>query len=432
MTRTALLFLLLAVTASTAVSADVTAFVGAHVIPVDGPEIDEGVVLVEDGRIKAVGPTSDIDVPGNATVVECAGKVIMPGLVCTHSHIGGWGGGDKSDPIAPEARILDAINVRDSGFMRARAGGLTSLNIMPGSGLLLSGQTLYVKLRESETVEGMAYLDDDGAMLGGIKMANGTNSRGKPPYPGTRSQSAALVRQRYIQAQEYLEKIDRADGDASKLPSRDLGLEALGRALRGEVIVHHHTHRHDDIMTVLRLREEFGLRVVLHHVSEGWRVADLIAAAEVPCSLIIVDSPGGKLEAVNLAFDTGAILADAGVDIAYHTDDWITDSRYFLRMAAMGVRGGLSREKALESVTLAGARMLDLEERIGSLTRGKDADLVVLSGDPFSVYTRVEQTWIEGTRVFDLDDPDQRLYAEGGFGATHDQDVYLCCQGGHQ
>lgn len=192
-------------------------------------------------------------------------------------------------------------------------------------------------------------------------------------------------------------------------------------------MVHHHTHRHDDIMTVLRLAREFGYRVVLHHVSEGWKVAEQIAAAEVPCSIILLDSPGGKLEAIDLIFTTGGVLERAGVAVAFHTDDGITDSRLFLRMAALGVRAGMSRGAALEAVTLAGARMLDLQDRIGSLRPGKDADFVVLSGDPFSVYTQVLETWVEGVKVFDRSDPKDRLYAVGGYGAGHGQTPYHCC-----
>ena len=197
--------------------------------------------------------------------------------------------------------------------------------------------------------------------------------------------------------------------------------------LEGTRMVHHHTHRHDDIMTVLRLAREFGYRVVLHHVSEGWKVAEQIAAAEVPCSIILLDSPGGKLEAIDLIFTTGGVLERAGVPVAFHTDDGITDSRLFLRMAALGVRAGMSRGAALEAVTLAGARMLDLQDRIGSLRPGKDADFVVLSGDPFSVYTQVLETWVEGVKVFDRSDPKDRLYAVGGYGAGHGQTPYHCC-----
>jgi imidazolonepropionase-like amidohydrolase len=180
-------------------------------------------------------------------------------------------------------------------------------------------------------------------------------------------------------------------------------------------------------MTVLRLAEEFGFRVVLHHVSDGWLVADEIAEAGAEVSAILVDSPGGKHEAVGVRFDTPGILEAAGVRTVVHTDDWITDSRIFLRMAAFAVRGGMSRQGALEAVTLAGAEMLDIEDRVGTLTPGKDADLIVLSGDPFSVYSVVEQTWVEGALAFDRSDPDDRLSALGGYGAAQDTEPYFCC-----
>jgi imidazolonepropionase-like amidohydrolase len=185
--------------------------------------------------------------------------------------------------------------------------------------------------------------------------------------------------------------------------------------------VHFHTHRADDIMTVLRLQKEFGFRVVLHHVSEGWKIADEIAKAGVPCSIIVIDSPGGKLEAVNLILGNGAALERAGVLTAFHTDDYITDSRLFLRSAALAVRAGMSRDKAIYALTMAGARMLDLQNRVGSLEVGKDADFIVLSGDPFSVYTHVMETFVEGKKVFDRANPEDKLYATGGYNAGREQ-----------
>jgi len=403
------------------------AFRGAQIIPIAGEPIESGTLVVQGGKIVAVGPADSVQIPADAETIEAGGKVIMPGLICTHSHIGGIGGADGSAPIQPGIRIYDSLNVRDPGFRRAVAGGLTTLNIMPGSGHLLSGQTVYVKLRPADTVSDLFYLDADGKPMGGMKMANGTNSMRDAPFPGTRAKSAQLVREQYIKAREYGEKLKRAAGDPEKMPDRDLAMEGLLEVLAGKRIVHHHTHRQDDIMTVLRLKEEFGFRVVLHHVSEGWLVADEIAKADVPCSIILVDSPGGKLEAVNLIFETGGILERAGVLTAFHTDDWITDSRVFLRSAALGVRAGMSRRAALKALTLAGAQMLDLEKRIGSLEPGKDADFILLSGDPLSVYTKVEQTWVEGERVFDRSDPDDHLMAVGGYGAGEDIEPYLCC-----
>lgn len=442
------------------VLAEPVLFAGGTVYTVAGDgvgEIERGYVLVNGSTIVAVGEGDPPAVIAEGSrVIDCAGKVLMPGLVDTHSHVGGISGADGSGPIQPGVRVWDSLNVRSSGFRRALAGGLTTLNIMPGSGHLSSGQTIYAKLRffpETDehpamprSIRDVMIRDADGRMMGGLKMANGTNSIREPAangFPGTRSKSAFLVRQRFIKAQEYAAEWEahRAKaraGEESTAPARDLHLETLVRVMEGEVIVHHHTHRADDIMTVLRLADEFGFRVVLHHVSEAWKIADEIAAYEgvpgpngepwgAPCSVILVDSPGGKLEAVDLIFETGGVLEKAGVKVAMHTDDWITDSRLFNRMAALAVRAGMSREAAIRSLTIEGARMLDLGDRVGSIEPGKDADLVVLSGDPLSVYTKVEQTWVEGVRVFDRSDPDDLFYAEGGYGAGRDTEPYFCC-----
>lgn len=397
--------------------AQLRAFVGARLIPIDGPEIADGVLLIEDGRIQALGRRGDVSVPGGFERIELGPEsVILPGLVDTHSHVGEVSGGDRSGPIQPDARALDSIDVRSSGLRRALAGGITTVNVMPGSGHLISGQTIYLKLRPGASVNDLVYRFDDGSPAGGLKMANGTNSMRDAPFPGTRAKSAALVRAQYIKAQEYRDKLAAARKDEDR-PARDLGLEALVEVLSGQRVVHFHSHRHDDLMTAIRLRDEFGFRMVLHHTSEAWRVADEIAAAGVPVSLIGIDSPGGKLEALELLAESAPALERAGVQVAFHTDDWITDSRYFLRMAALAVRAGMSREAALRAMTLTGAEMLDLGDRVGSLTPGKDADFVILSGDPFSVRTRVLETWVEGQRRFDLDDPQDRLVAEGGFKA---------------
>ena len=421
--------LMLCLTFSASISAaDVQAFVGARIVPVSSEVIEEGTLLVRDGKIEQVGPVKDVIIPDGAMRIDVTGKTIIPGLICTHSHIGWGGGGDSSEPIQPECHTLDSVDVRSASFMRARAGGLTLVNQMPGSGHLISGRTTYLKLRDGGTVEDLLVHDASGWPMGGLKMANGTNSQRSAPFPGTRAKSASLVRQAYVKAQEYQAKIARAAGDPEKMPERDLRMEALVEALEGKRIVHHHTHRHDDILTVLRLKKEFGFEVVLHHVSDAWKVAGEIAAADAACSLIVVDSPGGKLEARDIKLENGAVLEKEGVNVAFHTDDWITDSRLFLRSAALGVRAGMSREGALRALTLSGAEMLGLADRTGSLAVGKDADFAVLSGDPFSVYTQILQTWVEGKQVFDRTNPEHLLFAIGGRGAGDDT-AYNCCGG---
>lgn len=411
----------------------VHAFVGGMVIPIEGKPIQNGAVLFQKGKILSLGEAATTVLPEGAIVIDLGGKVIMPGLVDTHSHIGGGSGGDQSSALNPDIRILDAINVREETFKKALAGGITTVNVMPGSGHLMSGQTAYLKLRQATTIEEMLFCSDvRSGICGGMKMANGTNSMREKPFPGTRAKSAAMVRQLFRKAEDYKAKKEAAAGNPEKMPKRDLDMEPLLEILEGKRIVQHHTHRHDDILTVLRLAREFNFRVVLHHVSEAALVAKEIAEAKVPCSIIMIDAPGGKLEAVGLRLETAAILEKAGVDVAFHTDDAITDSRLFVRSAALAVRAGMSREKALEALTLAGARMMDLSGRVGSLSPGKDADFAIFSGDPLSVYSHLEHTWVEGRKVWDRSNPDDRKFAVGGFDVFRPFSDLDLCEGGEE
>jgi len=412
------LFLIALISFSSFPQTQPTVFINAKIYSISGETFKNGYLLIRNRKIIEVGSMEDSPAGKEDIIVyDVKDKVIMPGLVDTHSHIGEGDGGDRSSTTHPDVRILDAVDPMSDTFKKAIAGGITTVNVMPGSGHLMSGQTVYLKMRKNaKTINDMLFCDDIlNGICGGLKMANGTNSLGSPPFSGTRSKSASIVRQLFIKAQEYKEKIKSATGDPEKMPKRDIGMETLIQVLEGKRIVQFHTHRADDILTVLRLKDEFGFKVVLQHVSEGWKVAEEIAAANVPCSIIMIDSPGGKLEAINLSYKTGAVLEQAGVNVAFHTDDWITDSRLLLRSAAFGVRAGMSEAKSLEALTLAGARMLGLDDRIGSLTPGKDADFIILSGEPLSVYTKVEQTWVEGEKVFDRSNPEDKKYAVGGY-----------------
>ncbi len=407
-----------------------TAYINARIIPVVGQPIEQGVLLVQNGKITAVGDARTVRLSADVQTVDLQGKTIMPGIVDTHSHIGEGAGADGSAPIQPEVRLLDSLNVRAASLQRAQAGGLTTVNVMPGSGHLNSGQTLYIKLRDDAVaIEDLLIYDQSGRYAGGIKFANGTNPirAGGGAFPGTRAKSAALVREQFYKAREYRDKVRRAGTDASKLPPRDLAMEALVELLDGKRVIHFHTHRHDDILTVIRLQKEFGFKVVLQHVSEAWKVADEIAKANLPSSIILIDSPGGKLETMEVSYTNGAALEKAGALVGFHTDDYITDSRLLLRSAGLAVRAGMSREKAIYGLTMAGAKMLELDSRIGSLETGKDADFVVLSGDPLSVYTHVLQTYVEGKKVFDRTDPKDYIIAVGGAGANNDRLVHIDC-----
>jgi imidazolonepropionase-like amidohydrolase len=392
------------------------AFKGGKIITVAGQQIENGVLVVQKGKIVAVGAANQVKIPKGAVEVDMTGKVLMPGLVDTHSHLGEGSGGDGSSALHADVRIIDGINPISDSFKRALAGGITTINVMPGSGHLMSGQTVYLKMREGNTIGDLTFCDDViNGICGGMKMANGTNPMKASPFPGTRAKSAAMVRQLFLDAQSYNNKIKAAKGKADKMPEAKPQLDPLVEVLNGTRIVHFHTHRYDDILTAIRLQKEFGFKLVLHHVSEAWKAADEIAKAGVAASIITLDSPGGKTEAVEIDNSNGAALEKAGVLTAFHTDDGITDSRLFIRNVSLAVRAGMSRDKAIEALTIAGAKMLELDNRVGSLEKGKDADFIVLSGDPFSVYTKVEQTWVEGKKRFDLSNPEDKKFATGGY-----------------
>ena len=399
------------------------AFTGALIYPIAGPPVQGGVLVVQKGKIVSVGAAGSM-IPAGAEVIDATGKVIMPGMVDSHSHLGGPQGGDASAALNPDARAMDAVNPTSDGFKKALAGGITTINVMPGSGHLMSGQTIYIKMREGKIIEDLLIINEKG-LYGGLKMANGTNPMRSTPgaFPGTRAKSAAMVRELFIKAQEYKKKIDKAGKDESKMPERDLRMESLVEVLNGKRVVHFHTHKANDVLTAIRLSQEFGFKPVLHHVSEGWKVAKEIAAAGLASSIITIDAPGGKMEAMNVSLNTGAALEKAGAAVGFHTDDGITDSRFFIRSAALMVRVGMSRAKALEGLTLAGAKMLDLGTRVGSLEKDKDADFIILSGDPFSIYTRVEQTWVEGIKRWDISKPADKAFLTGGY------DVYSPIRG---
>jgi imidazolonepropionase-like amidohydrolase len=401
---------------------------GAQILPMTGPAIAQGVLVIREGKIVAVGALGKVQIPVGANVEDASGKIIMPGIVDSHSHIGidgsptvsdGQDANESSGPVQPALRALDAIDPMDPNIRMASAGGITTANIMPGSGNVMGGQTAYVKLRGS-TIEQMLI---PGA-IGGMKMANGTNPKGygrRGQAPMTRMEEAALARGIYQKAQQYKAKWDAytkaaAAGDkTAKEPDRDMGLEAVVQVLDGKRIVHNHTHRADDVMTVLRLADEFHYRVVVHHGTESCDVADELAKRHIGVSYTMIDAPGGKPETINVSMSCPARLEKAGVKVAFNTDDPITNSRLLLRSAALAVRGGMSEDAALKGLTIYPAEMLDLQSRVGSLEVGKDADFIVLSGAPLSVYTHVLETWIEGEKVFDRSNPVDLRYATGGF-----------------
>jgi imidazolonepropionase-like amidohydrolase len=420
----------LAVTPALRAADPTTAYVNATFFPSGGARpVERGQLWVKGGKVVGVYPADKPRADG-VTVVDLKGATVIPGLVDTHSHIGIYpkpsvpahaDGNEMSGPVQPGLRALDAVWPGDPGIRMATAGGVTTVNIMPGSGNVIGGATLYAKLRGG-TVEEMRVtgkLADGTEVLGGLKMANGENPKGygrtKQQAPFTRMKVASLQREQFVKAKEYLAK-----REAGEKVERDIGMENLCEVLQKKRTVHFHCHRADDLMTAVRLSEEFGFELVLQHASEAYRIADILAAKKIPVSLTLVDSPGGKAETMGLLEENAATLAKAGVPVTINTDDFITESRFYLRTASMAVRGGMSEADALNAVTLTAAKLLHLDHRIGSLEAGKDADFVVLSGPPFSVYTKVLSTYIDGKPVFDATDEAQRGYRDGGFALPRD------------
>lgn len=404
------------------------AFVGATIHTMaDNSPIEEGTLIVKDGKIVEVLPKGKL---GNDRavdeVIDLKGMVIIPGLVDTHSHIGIYpkpsvpahsDGNEMSGPVQSGIRALDAIWPGDPGIRMANAGGVTTANIMPGSGNVIGGQTLYVKLH-GNVIDDMRIngkRDDGTPVLGGLKMANGENPKGygkrKQQAPFTRMKVAALQREQFVKAQKYMKDRKEKPDDTPI----DLMLEPLVEVLEKKRTVHFHCHRADDIMTAVRLSEEFDFELVLQHATEAYRVKDILAEKKIPVSLTLVDSPGGKAEVMGLLEENAAVLEKAGVSVTINTDDFITESRYYLRTGAQAVRGGMSENAALKTLTINAAKLLHLDHRLGSLEKGKDADFVILSGAPFSAYTKVQQTWIDGKKIYDVSNDVDRAYYNGGW-----------------
>jgi imidazolonepropionase-like amidohydrolase len=425
-------FLLALTSADADAPADGTyVFKGARLLPVTGPPIDDGILVIRGKKIVAVGKADEMKIPDGATVIDVTGKTIIPGLVDTHSHLGVYSrpnvsansdGNEGSGPVQSGIRALDAVLPDDPGIRMALAGGVTTANIMPGSGNVIGGQTIYVKLR-GRTVEEMQIVPGD--VLGGLKMANGENPKrfnfeGRKAAPATRMKVAALQREQFVKARDYQRqwaafRKKKEENKEATAPDTDLSLEPLVEVLERKRTVHFHSHRADDLMTAVRLSEEFGFELVLQHVTEGYRVADELARRKIPASLTLIDSPGGKPEVAGLLEENAAILEKAGVLLAINTDDSITESRFFLRSGALAMRGGMPEDAALRALTINPAKMMHLDGRLGSLTAGKDADFVVMSGPPLSVYSKVLETYIDGVKVFDRSRELDWSYQTGGF-----------------
>ena len=381
------------------------AIVGGRVIPVAGAPFEDGVVLLADGRIEAAG--RDVRVPEGVERVEAAGKVVLPGLVDAHVHLGvheeadGWAGQDTNemtDPVTPHVRALDAINPADLGFADALAGGVLTVNVNPGSGNPIGGQTAAVRCA-GRSVDEMVLRAPSG-----MKSALGENPKKvygeRKQFPSTRLGTAAAIRDALVKTANYLAKRDR-DGDEPA--ERDLRWEALGLVLAGEIPWRQHCHRADDIATALRLADEFGYRLVIDHGTEAVLLADRLAERGVPVLIGPLLTSRSKVELRNRSLANPGRLAAAGVELGIITDHPVVPVHLLHVQAALAVREGLDPAAALRAVTLTPARVLGLDDRLGSLEPGKHATLCLWSGDPLDARSRVETAWIEGRQVYGVD-----------------------------
>jgi imidazolonepropionase-like amidohydrolase len=387
---------------------DTVAIVGGRVVPIEGEPIEDGTVLLRGGKIAAVG--RDLDVPADAERVDAAGKWVLPGFVEAHAHVGlteeaeGWAGQDNnelSDPVTPGVRAIDAVNPADMGFRDAVSGGVLAVNVTPGSGNAIGGQTAAIKTW-GRTVDDMVLREP-----AGMKSALGENPKSvygeRKKAPMTRLGTAAVIRSAFVEATNYLARLSAAE-EEGRPPERDLNLEALVGVLRREIPLRQHCHRADDIATAMRIAEEFGYDLVIDHGTEGHVIADIISAKGIPVIIGPLLTTRSKVELRGRSLANPGRLAAAGVTIAITTDHPVVPIHLLVLQAAVAVREGLDRETALRAITINPARVLGVADRIGSLAAGKDADLVIWSGDPLDVMSRAERVFINGREIYTYDE----------------------------
>ncbi len=378
----------------------------AHLYTMDGPPVEAGYLAVRDGRIMSVGPMSDCPAPGpEDEVIDAAGRHVLPGLVDAHCHVGIFGdglgfegddGNEMTDPVTPHLRALDGVHHADRAFREAVAGGVTTVVTGPGSANVIGGQFAALKT-VGRTVDEMAF-----RVPCAMKIAFGENPKSvyheKHQTPTTRMATAALLREQLMKAREYQALLEEheADPDEHDRPEYDMKLEALLPVLRGELVVKAHAHRADDIATALRIRKEFDLDLTIEHATEAWMMADVLRESGVDIVIGPLLTNRSKPELRHQEIGAAGMLVSAGVRPAIMTDHPEVPVQHLLLCAGIAVREGMPPEDALAAVTLRAAEVCRIQDRVGSLTPGKDADFIVLSGAPFSLSTQVDLTVIGG------------------------------------
>lgn len=379
--------------------------INAHILPMEGQDIEKGYLHIENGKIRALGPMEEA--PQDAEVYDAAGTFALPGFVDAHCHLGicgdsvGYEGDDcneMSEPVMPQLRAIDGVNPMDRYFAESAAAGITTVLTGPGSANPIAGQFIAMKTT-GRRIDDMA-LKNPACM----KFSLGENPKmtynEKHETPMTRMATAALIREELYKAKEYLDKQTKAaeDEDADA-PDYDAKLEALLPVLKRELSAHFHAHRADDILTAIRIAKEFNLDYVIVHGTDGHLIADILAeeGARVICGPLLTDR--SKPELFHQKLENPAILAKAGVQVAICTDHPELPAEYLPLSAAMAVRAGMDPEEALRAITINAARIAGIDNRVGSLKPGKDADIVLCSAHPFDMSCKVQAVFIDGKRI---------------------------------
>ncbi|MCB2088149.1 MAG: amidohydrolase [Sphingomonadaceae bacterium] len=402
-----------------------TALVGATIYDGAGNRIDKGVVFFSGGKIVSVGGP-DTPIPADIAVFDGTGKFVTPGIIDIHSHLGDYptpsvdahnDGNEMTNPTTPQVWAEHSVWPQDPGFARALAnGGVTSLQILPGSANLMGGRSITLKNVPSRTVQGMKF---PGAPYG-LKMACGENPKrvygGKGRMPSTRMGNFAVNRQTWIEAKAY---------DGKK---RDLAKETLKGVLDGEILIHNHCYRADEMALVMDMGDEFGYKVsAFHHAVEGYKIGDLLREHDV-CSAIWADWYGFKMEAYDGIPENAALLFKAGACVVIHSDSANGIQRLNQEAAkaqAAGRRIGIDIPDAevIRWLTLNAAKAMGIDKMTGSLEPGKMADVVLWNGDPLSVYSRPEKVWVDGALLFDSSNPKRRPVSDFELGQPGEGDV---------
>ncbi|NNF17959.1 MAG: amidohydrolase family protein [Gammaproteobacteria bacterium] len=399
-------------------ASDTVLITNARVLIGNGEEIENGSVLMQDGRVVSVGKR--IRLPRGATEIDAEGGWVTPGLIDTHSHLGVYAspgvrahsdGNEMTNPVTAEVWAEHSVWPQDPGFATALAGGVTSLQILPGSANLFGGRSVTLKNVPSRTMQGMKFPDAPY----GLKMACGENPKrvygeGKGSAPGTRMGNVAGYRKAWIAAQKYQKDWKEFAKNGGQEPQRDLQLETLAGVLNGEILVHNHCYRADEMAVMLDVAKEFGYSVTsFHHAIEAYKIADLLATSGT-CASMWADWWGFKMEAFDAVRENIPMVHKAGACAIVHSD-----SRYGIqrlnqeaaKAMAAGHRVGLkfAPKDAIQWITRNPAKALGILDKTGTLEEGKHADVVVWSGNPFSVYSQAVKVFIDGALIYDREDP---------------------------